>query len=365
MGRPNRRRDPIGSRASRVEKHRRSKKTRHDLPAWFCRVASIEYTKNRGIRPTDYDQDLSELEEADEPTQPSSEQDSAVGCECDSDDSECECHLEADEDGMDTESERSCEGSVAEYYYFLKDNREERKRELLKERRRNEEKKEEQMKFEKAKEEEVNAAYKSFKKARRRARKEGRTIPIDSIAEQGFKLFSSDHVDRFFEPYATKLVNFYYVDVDEYNDDDEAEDEDSSQYDREQVSGMYGYLYFGSKVSCSFGPFRLPTRARRKDVKVKSRDGKYDLWFKFFGNGYLKLSVSRDLVFKNGLGSSSTTPEIFDFVGIVRNFEKEKQERAEEREKERGRKAKQRSPSPRESWFEMNHPMGSWNQMGW
>jgi hypothetical protein len=149
MGRPNRRRDPIGSRASRVEKHRRSKKTRHDLPAWFCRVASIEYTKNRGIRPTDYDQDLSELEEADEPTQPSSEQDSAVGCECDSDDSECECHLEADEDGMDTKSERSCEGSVAEYYYFLKDNREERK------------------KFEKAKEEEVNAAYKSFKKAGR------------------------------------------------------------------------------------------------------------------------------------------------------------------------------------------------------
>jgi hypothetical protein len=72
------------------------------------------------------------------------------------------------------------------------------------------------MKFERGKEDEVNAAYKSFKKARRRARKKGEKIPIDSIGNQKFELFSSDYVDEFTSkfgdtPFATKRADFYYV----------------------------------------------------------------------------------------------------------------------------------------------------------
>lgn len=45
----------------------------------------------------------------------------------------------------------------------------------------------------KEKEAEVHAAYKKFKKARRRAKKEGTAIPLDSILGQQFQLFSSEH----------------------------------------------------------------------------------------------------------------------------------------------------------------------------
>ena len=90
-------------------------------------------------------------------------------------------------------------------------------------------------------------------------------------------------------------------------------------------------------------------------MKVKG-DGKYDLSFKFFGNGYLKLKVPRDLL-KDALVSPSTAPQIFEFVGIG-DYEKETAEALE-------KAAKNCPPSPRESCFEMNHFMGSWAQSRW
>lgn len=118
----------------------------------------------------------------------------------------------AGEDSVDEESERSYDGSDADYYYELKDEREERKRELLQRRREIQQK----LEFEKSKKDEVNAAYKSFKKASRRAIKKGRTISIDSIVGQSFNLFSSDHVERFYYDtlYGSKYIDFYYLDED-------------------------------------------------------------------------------------------------------------------------------------------------------
>jgi hypothetical protein len=63
------------------------------------------------------------------------------------------------------------------------------------------------------------------------------------------------------------------------------------------------------------------------------------------GSGYLKLSVSWDLIINNGLVSLCAGPEVFQLIGIWSDMEKEKKERVEEQE----RKAKNRSPSPRES----------------
>ena len=84
---------------------------------------------------------------------------------------------------------------------------------------------------------------------------------------------------------------------------------------------------------------------------MKSDDGKYDLSFTFIGNGYLKLRVSREMVFtERPSPPPPTAPEVFEFVGIWRSWEEEK---AEQR--------KRRPPSPRETWFEMTHPMGAWN----
>lgn len=117
---------------------------------------------------------------------------------------------------------------------------------------------------------------------------------------------------------------------------------------------MHGDVYLDYEANCSFGPFRLPTRARREPLKLKSHDGEYDLWFKFIGNGYMKLGVSRDLVLNGGLVFSFNAPEMFDFAGILRDREREKKERKEMLEKF----VPNRRPSPRGSYFGRNHSMG-------
>lgn len=329
----------------RIEKNRRIQNARRPLPAWYYRVASLEYTRGRDPYPEDFDEDLSELEESDD----SDEKE----CECDGDASECECDLEDE----DKESERSYDGSDADNYYELKETRKERKRELLEQRERHEEEKKARIEYAKEKEEEVNAAYESFRKARRRAKKKNKTIPLDSIAGRTFKLFSSDYAE-FWNPHlldGTKYVEFYHLD-----------DQGGFDFSRNAGKGVGtekrpvdGHVYFDAENGCSFGPLPLPTRARRKNVKIKG-DGKYDLSFNFFANGYLKLRVPRDLL-KDALVSPSTAPQIFEFVGILRDYEKERKEIAEAREKT----AKNRPPSPRESYFEMNHFMGSWAQSKW
>ncbi|GAB1311866.1 hypothetical protein MFIFM68171_02076 [Madurella fahalii] len=200
------------------------------------------------------------------------------------------------------------------------------------------------------KEEEVHSAYRSLK----RARKEGKTIPIDSLVDPQFILLCSDHVDHLYSDiYPTKRVDFYHLD-----------DEDNSHLDRAKLSSetdmLYGLVYLDSDASCHFGPFRPPTHASRKAIKMKDSNGTYELSFKFLGNGYLKLRVPRELVFKGRYGANPpapqpTPPEVFEFVGIWRDTEKEK---AEEQE------IKSETPSFRETWFEMNHPMGAWKQAG-
>lgn len=55
---------------------------------------------------------------------------------------------------------------------------------------------------------------------------------------------------------------------------------------------------------------------------------------------------------------TESAPENFEFVGNLESQERKKME--EERQKKR-----KRSPSPRETFFEMNHPMGYWNMGRW
>ncbi|KAL2793697.1 hypothetical protein BJX66DRAFT_305488 [Aspergillus keveii] len=55
-------------------------------------------------------------------------------------------------------------------------------------------------------------------------------------------------------------------------------------------------------------------------------------------------------------------PDLFEFVGIRPGFEKEREERGRAQAKRKRSPSPPSPPSPRESWFEMNHPMGWWNQ---
>ncbi|KAL2256134.1 hypothetical protein VTK26DRAFT_2136 [Humicola hyalothermophila] len=206
--------------------------------------------------------------------------------------------------------------------------------------------------MERTKEAEVRVAYRSLK----RARKKGKTIPIDSLAGQEFTLFCSDHFDHFYSYlyYPTKRVEFYHL------------DEDDPRLDKPKLGSenamLYGQVYLNESANCEFGPFPPPKRASRKAVKVKCCDGTYGLSVKFLGNGYLKLRVSREMVFMGRYDASydasplalpPTAPETFEFVGIWRDREKEKTEQQE---------TPSETPSSPQNWFEMTHPMGSWKQ---
>jgi hypothetical protein len=343
--------DPLRAQArtSRVEKSRRTQRDSRTLPSWYYRVQGISFKENREVRGYDFDEDLSEMEEDKEQESDNAEQvkEEEEHCTYGGDDSECDCQFEDDDMDEDDESERSYDGSDAECYYELKEEREARKQEKLGERKA----KEHEQEMERTKEEEVRAAYRSLNPTE----KEGKPIPIESIAGQSFKLFCSDHVHHFYSDlYATKRVDFYHLD-----------DTGDPRLEKTKLGGeaemLYGDMYLDANANCDFGPFRPPKRASRKAIKVKSGDGKYELSFKFIGNGYLKLSVSREMVFMkpysvSALAHPPAAPEVFEFVGIWRDLEKEKAERQERMAKAR------RSPSPRESWFEMNHPMGWWHQ---
>ncbi|EXJ91945.1 hypothetical protein A1O3_00495 [Capronia epimyces CBS 606.96] len=249
--------------------------------------------------------------------------------------------------GEDDGSERSYDGSDADYYYELKHERDERKQVKLKERK----EKERQRDRENTKEEEVRVAYRSLSEAR----KERKRVPAGPLAGQSFQLFCSDHVDHFYtsDYYPTKRVDFYCL-------DDTSNPGRHNQKPGRELAMLHGDVYLNGNTNYSFGPFFPPKRASRQTFKVRSDDDMYELSLKFIGGDYLRLKLSREMVFMNPYSSSSpappaAAPEVFEFVGIRRDLEKEKRERQEMMRNVRS------PPSPRESWFEMNHPMGSWN----
>ncbi|KAJ2981362.1 hypothetical protein NQ176_g2069 [Zarea fungicola] len=160
-----------------------------------------------------------------------------------------------------------------------------------------------------------------------------------------------DHAPRLNPLAAPKYVQFYVEDEDgEYL-------EDQSSFDN---SGpLNGHVYFDASNGCAFAPFAPPLLAGVTEHTVMSFDGEHELSFYFISDDYLILTVPQRLV----LGDRSplqSAPAIFEFVGIRHDSDKAIKER-EELEEER----KRRSPSPRETWFEMNHPMGAWNQGRW
>ncbi|KAF2848283.1 hypothetical protein T440DRAFT_520219 [Plenodomus tracheiphilus IPT5] len=168
--------------------------------------------------------------------------------------------------------------------------------------------------LESAKEDEVRAAYQSLQKAE----EEPKMIPIEALADEtGFPL--QDHQKHSIE-----------------------------------VRMLYGDVYLGSKANCQFGPFSPPRRASQEAIIVVSSGG-YELLFQFISSEFLKLRIPREMVyFKYDTGSHldipSDAPEVFEFVGIWRDQEKEKAERRE-------RFKAHCPPSPRESWFELHNSM--------
>lgn len=337
--------EPLRVRASRIEKTPRpQKQKRRYPPAWYTRLLVMTIRTDREVEGYDFDEDISELEE--DPDDGSAEEDE---CDCDGDDPECACQIE-DSESEDQESERSYDGSDADYYYELKSQREDRKEELFMENKEDEKEKRLLREYEKPKEDEVRAAYQSLKD-KWWVHQE---IPVESLAPGFFELFSTDLIDYCYNNMrGTKRFDIEYP------------TKEDGEYVRQKPEDWDGILdcqiYIDGDVGCQL-QLRAPKYASLKPITLNSDDGVHEVSVVFIGNGYMKLKVSREFVF---MGSRRPippdAPDFFEFFGIIHDDEKDHAEQLAWQEK----RARERSPSPRETFFEMSHPMGSWNQARW
>jgi hypothetical protein len=104
--------DVLRVRATRVEKQRPPQKTRATLPSWFHHITAIvedrnadradydeygytsceDFYEETSSRPSDFDEDLSELEEAEEVVVVEEAVVETVECDCKSDAPGCDCY---------------------------------------------------------------------------------------------------------------------------------------------------------------------------------------------------------------------------------------------------------------------------------
>ncbi|KAH7015845.1 hypothetical protein EDB80DRAFT_345790 [Ilyonectria destructans] len=300
MSKPEKSRDSLRVRNSRIKKNPRQQKQKPNYPAWYIRLVALTLTGEIDVEQDDFDEDISELEE--DPDDGSAEE---VECGCDGDDPECACLAE------DQESERSHDDSDADDYYLLKEQREDRKKELFRLKKHEGKEKAMLREYDRTKEDEVRAAYQSLKD-NSSVRQE---IPVESLATEFFELFSTDLIDycyysmrgtmRFDMEYPTKRGGEYV--------DEKPEDWDGI---------LDCQIYIDSDVVCQL-KLRAPKYASLKPITLKSKGGVYEVSVIFMGNGYMKLTVSREFVFKGSRRPiPHEAPKFFEFFGIIRDEER-------------------------------------------
>ncbi|KAK2030803.1 hypothetical protein LX32DRAFT_637862 [Colletotrichum zoysiae] len=325
--------------------------TKKELPAWFYRVNALTYRSEDEVLPHYFDEDISDLENDDaSEDDDASDSDVEYWCECDSEDQDCPHQAEDNEemsDHDDKASERSFDGSVADWYYELKSLREDRKRELRSFRKAEAKEKQKAIEYDSRKVEEVRAAYEALKKAKR----EGETLYMGSLVGKHFQLYSVDHIEyRWPGLQLSKFVVFYHPHA-----DSPMLLQQAYKNGRRAVEGQ---VYLDVNAGCEFPLFRPPTRPRRRKHVLDCHCGKHKFVFQFIGDEHLILKVSRDLVFEGYEGPvPESAPEIFEFMGILRNEEKEKLER-EEKKLEREKERLERESRISDTLFDLNHPMG-------
>lgn len=121
---------------------------------------------------------------------------------------------------------------------------------------------------------------------------------------------------------------------------------------------MHGSIYLNMETNCDFGPFR-PRKTVSREVITMSSDEGDKLSLGFIGNGFLRLTLSREMVFTRMDESRYSkalctppspppdAPEVFEFIGTLRDFEKEEAERKARMQEELARRPR----SPRETMF--------------
>lgn len=213
---------------------------------------------------------------------------------------------------------------------------------------------------------EVEDAYEAFINSSKKP-------PHLAVLGDRYELYSGEYVKHFFsfddEDYWLPTIEFCPLDGDPY------------PRFNQQLGGriIRGLIGFNELMTGEVKPFAAPEHASAEErtlVGCSSLDGKnqHNMACQFFSRDYLKLTVPRELVFlyqKTPPGA----PEFFDFMGI--RYKPEGEPQLSQQSKKRRRSSSSslssflssslcptpsRSPSPRETWFEMDHPIGWWNQ---
>lgn len=318
---------------------------KRQLPAWYHRLVVLGIKQNREVQPEDFDEDLSDLASS----HSGGKRRSAGVDSCYCEGSECGCESVASDGSGTCSDDQSYDGSDADYYHELKELREERKQELLDLKEQDEKEKQVAREIELEMEDKVREVRERLEK--QMATGKGDEPPGIGNAGQylHFKLFSVEHVDYFYNDfYASKYVEFY----------SQAAFDGDQEYDEEAKPGendeLGGHVYFNSSAGCDLTSFLLPKKASLEEFRVPISDREYDghhVAFQFLGDGYLTMTIDRHIVFGQDTPTDSA-PEKFMFVGIRQDILDQDQS---------CRKRKRAVSSPRETWFERTHPMGSYN----
>lgn len=267
------------------------------LPAWYYRIVQITRTNKDKVcealdpedprwnfRDQDFDEDLSELDSEDYDSRDIPEHRD----DCDWHD--CDCLEEKDH----AESERSYDGSDADYYYELKAERRERKWDLERLRGEAEADQRHRRAKELVKEQLVQEVYNRLKKAIK-AGEPSPDLDLGSRRGKTFNLFSVNHVDYCFdaEVYPTKYVEFYHLD------------------DGPEVRGR---VYLNTNDGCDFGPFLFPGKIGCEKYRLETDRGS-EISVKFISDDHVIVKLDQRIAFGNKTPDPSA-PKTFKFMGI-------------------------------------------------
>lgn len=325
---------------------KKAKHTHTAPPAWFDRVMHKDILKGY-TDSADFDEDLSDLDESSEDEYGIKhhkcaacqagkavaaedchcqwEQDGACYKLCDvckgggeEDPDDCECCAMSEVDPPC--SERSYDGSDAEYYYVMKEEREERKRQL----RDVDRDFREELKVMRAAAVKAAAEVReAYARMQTLYQQEDARPALDLTLEGGkFYLYCVEYVDHItYDTAASPSICFdkqrHYESL-RVADGTTYEDEEDSHEETPEEEIPEGHLkpllYIDSENGGCFDAFIPPERAGLTKHTLAGERGQLDAEICFLSNEYLMVTVPPTLVF--GDEATEEMPERFEFIGI-------------------------------------------------
>ncbi|KAM0350508.1 hypothetical protein ACHAPU_002987 [Fusarium lateritium] len=271
---------------------------RQKPPSWYCRLVVLGIKTDEDPEFSDFDEDISELNEREL----------------------------ADEDASsfelidDKESEKSYTGSDSHYYYELKEQRTRRKFELRDQKFQAQQKKTKQRDLELEKEDEVKEAYTKLKESSGQGNDPEK---LDLVTDRMFKLYCTDFVDHYYDQHfiPTKHIDFYGLNEGQPINNEASPPEDPEEGNDDTPTEMYDHVYLNVNTPCHFKQFIPPETCGRKRHILETGEG-FEVKIRFISRDYLTVTLPCALASSPAveIDPSTKIPKKFKFVGIRRDL---------------------------------------------